>query len=299
MAAFSHCSFLLSPSCDQPLLNSTPHHHHTHPSSSNETDTNQSSGMTVNDHDEPPSVPKTHSVAAADTSMLGIAKKKKKNKKENYKNGPSKEGREGRNKKQKKSINGNAVVKQEEKAKITKEPPTGYIHVRARRGEATDSHSLAERVRRERISERMRMLQRLVPGCDKITGKALVLDEIINYVQALQNQVEFLTMKLASVNSNMYGDFTMGQDTLMGAPERLNSDASPLLPPVPQCSINEAPNFADDYSSATFFLQGGRSNNNVFSSLDVVGEFWAGEEDQRKKLPNPCDFNTNLWSFQF
>lgn len=26
------------------------------------------------------------------------------------------------------------------------EPPAGYIHVRARRGQATDSHSLAERV---------------------------------------------------------------------------------------------------------------------------------------------------------
>lgn len=89
------------------------------------------------------------------------------------------------------------------------EEPKGYIHVRARRGQATDSHSLAERVlrtiackfspssflltcgfvllsvvvwasfcsfcwgiflqvRRERISERMRMLQALVPGCDKV-----------------------------------------------------------------------------------------------------------------------------------
>jgi len=27
------------------------------------------------------------------------------------------------------------------------EPPTDYVHVRARRGQATDSHSLAERVR--------------------------------------------------------------------------------------------------------------------------------------------------------
>lgn len=27
------------------------------------------------------------------------------------------------------------------------EPPKGYIHVRARRGQATDSHSLAERVK--------------------------------------------------------------------------------------------------------------------------------------------------------
>ncbi|KAK4744817.1 hypothetical protein SAY87_011129 [Trapa incisa] len=74
-----------------------------------------------------------------------------------------------------------------------------YIHVRARRGQATNSHSLAERVRREKISERMRMLQELVPGCNKITGKAVMLDEIINYVQSLQQQVEFLSMKLATL----------------------------------------------------------------------------------------------------
>ncbi|KAJ0254726.1 Transcription factor bHLH77 [Hirschfeldia incana] len=84
-----------------------------------------------------------------------------------------------------------------------KEPPKDYIHVRARRGQATDSHSLAERARREKISERMTMLQDLVPGCNRITGKAVMLDEIINYVQSLQRQVEFLSMKLATVNPRM------------------------------------------------------------------------------------------------
>ena len=99
-------------------------------------------------------------------------------------------------------------------------PTKDYIHVRARRGQATDSHSLAERVlntlhlfssffvcrcfssnltmlmfdyyqaRREKISERMTMLQDLVPGCNRITGKAVMLDEIINYVQSLQRQVQ-------------------------------------------------------------------------------------------------------------
>lgn len=80
----------------------------------------------------------------------------------------------------------------EEKTKP--EPPKDYIHVRARRGQATDSHSLAERVcscyadlrsdrllifsvsdfsrlsqaRREKISERMKILQDLVPGCNKV-----------------------------------------------------------------------------------------------------------------------------------
>ncbi|KAF0906301.1 hypothetical protein E2562_009672 [Oryza meyeriana var. granulata] len=76
----------------------------------------------------------------------------------------------------------------------------GYSHVRARKGQATNSHSLAERLRREKISERMKLLQDLVPGCSKVTGKALMLDEIINYVQSLQRQVEFLSMKLAAVN---------------------------------------------------------------------------------------------------
>lgn len=78
-----------------------------------------------------------------------------------------------------------------------------YIHVRARRGQATDSHSLAERVRREKISARMKYLQDLVPGCNKVTGRAVMLDEIINYVQSLQRQVEFLSMKLAAVNPSL------------------------------------------------------------------------------------------------
>ncbi|KAM7479312.1 hypothetical protein LguiA_027525 [Lonicera macranthoides] len=58
-------------------------------------------------------------------------------------------------------------------------------------------------VRREKISERMKYLQDLVPGCNKITGKAGMLDEIINYVQSLQRQVEFLSMKLAAVNPRL------------------------------------------------------------------------------------------------
>ncbi|XP_021977672.1 transcription factor bHLH74 isoform X2 [Helianthus annuus] len=85
-------------------------------------------------------------------------------------------------------------------------PKENYIHVRAKRGQATNSHSLAERVRRERISERMKLLQELVPGCNKITGKAVMLDEIINYVQSLQQQVEFLSMKLATVNPELNVD---------------------------------------------------------------------------------------------
>nr|ADE76806.1 unknown [Picea sitchensis] len=93
--------------------------------------------------------------------------------------------------------------RQSEQSAKPPEPPKDYIHVRARRGQATDRHSLAERVRREKIGERMKLLQDLVPGCNKITGKAVMVDEIINYVQSLQCQVEFLSMKLEAVNPKL------------------------------------------------------------------------------------------------
>ncbi|KAK4750729.1 hypothetical protein SAY87_004211 [Trapa incisa] len=96
-----------------------------------------------------------------------------------------------------------AIKTTEQSTEASKPPKQDYIHVRARRGQATDSHSLAERARREKISERMKILQDIVPGCNKVIGKALVLDEIINYIQSLQRQVEFLSMKLEAVNSRM------------------------------------------------------------------------------------------------
>ncbi|XP_057815029.2 transcription factor bHLH49 [Cryptomeria japonica] len=65
--------------------------------------------------------------------------------------------------------------------------------VRARRGQATDPHSIAERLRRERIAERMKSLQELVPNSNK-TDKASMLDEIIDYVKFLQLQVKVLSM---------------------------------------------------------------------------------------------------------
>ncbi|KAJ0763574.1 putative protein kinase RLK-Pelle-CrRLK1L-1 family transcription factor bHLH family [Helianthus annuus] len=75
--------------------------------------------------------------------------------------------------------------------KLPEPPKQDYIHVRARRGQATGSYSQAERVRREKIEERMKILQDLVPGGNKVTGKAPLLDETINYIQSLQQQVEF------------------------------------------------------------------------------------------------------------
>lgn len=115
-----------------------------------------------------------------------------------------------------------------------------YVHVRARRGQATDSHSLAERARREKINARMKLLQELVPGCNKISGTALVLDEIINHVQSLQRQVEVLSMRLAAVNPRI--DFNLDSilppDNGSVMDGNLPSMVSPTL--WPEFPINES-----------------------------------------------------------
>lgn len=60
--------------------------------------------------------------------------------------------------------------------------------VRAKRGCATHPRSIAERVRRNRISERMRKLQDLVPNMDKQTNTADMLDFAVDYIKNLQDQ---------------------------------------------------------------------------------------------------------------
>ncbi|XP_026440373.1 uncharacterized protein LOC113339289 isoform X2 [Papaver somniferum] len=64
---------------------------------------------------------------------------------------------------------------------------------RARRGHATDPHSIAERLRREKIADRMKNLQELVPNASR-ADKSSMLDEIIEYVKFLQLQVKVLSM---------------------------------------------------------------------------------------------------------
>ncbi|XP_068667061.1 basic helix-loop-helix protein 80-like [Aristolochia californica] len=226
----------------------------------------------------------------------------------------SKEGKARQGRKQNK---GNASPKQaeEKKPRIAKkntkkasgEPPSGYIHVRAGRGQATDSHSLAERVRREKISERMKLLQGLVPGCDKVTSKARTLDEIINYVQSLQNQVEFLSMKLASVNPVFY-DFSASVDLDEYSP--ISEKERSLLSQMPswqQSNHTFQTIFAD--STATSFpaannypslengsvFVSGQGHHNAFSQ-DNANILWD-MGGQRQSFLNPAEHN-NLCSFQ-
>lgn len=93
---------------------------------------------------------------------------------------------------------------------------TGKPRVRARRGQATDPHSIAERLRREKIADRMKSLQELLPNTNK-TDKASMLDEIIEYVKFLQLQVKVLsTSALGEADAIEGGD---GADTVFSSDE--------------------------------------------------------------------------------
>lgn len=69
---------------------------------------------------------------------------------------------------------------------------------------STDPQSVAARHRRERISERIRILQRLVPGGTKM-DTASMLDEAIHYVKFLKNQVQSLERVAANRPANGIG----------------------------------------------------------------------------------------------
>ncbi|CAK9149318.1 unnamed protein product [Ilex paraguariensis] len=119
------------------------------------------------------------------------------------------------------------------------EKPREVVHVRARRGQATDSHSLAERLRREKINEKLKCLQDLVPGCYKTMGMAVMLDVIINYVRSLQNQIDvsfiqqqilqnetFLSMKLSA--ASLFYDFNSSEMEAIETMQGTNGYEAPM-----------------------------------------------------------------------
>ncbi|KVI06728.1 Myc-type, basic helix-loop-helix (bHLH) domain-containing protein [Cynara cardunculus var. scolymus] len=66
------------------------------------------------------------------------------------------------------------------------------VKTRAGRGAATDPQSIYARKRRERINERLRILQNLVPNGTKVDISTM-LEEAVHYVKFLQLQIKLLS----------------------------------------------------------------------------------------------------------
>nr|ACG41015.1 bHLH transcription factor GBOF-1 [Zea mays] len=151
----------------------------------------------------------------------------------------------------------------------------------------------------------MRMLQALVPGCDKVTGKALILDEIINYVQSLQNQVEFLSMRIASMSPVLYG-FGLDSDGLHDHAQKMGvmfQEALAMAGPVLSQASPAAPSEAIMDTTTPYSLHGhgqgsiSFSQDNGSSTYLMQHQQAAGEPTRQQELLSQLVFN-NMCSFQ-
>ncbi|CAA0836984.1 Uncharacterized oxidoreductase - chloroplastic [Striga hermonthica] len=89
-----------------------------------------------------------------------------------------------------------------------------------RRSRVAEVHNLSERRRRDRINERMRALQELIPHSNK-SDKASMLDEAIEYMKSLQWQLQLLWMGSG-----------MGQMMLPGMQHYMSRFGMGMGPPV-------------------------------------------------------------------
>ncbi|XP_042404524.1 transcription factor PIF3-like [Zingiber officinale] len=76
----------------------------------------------------------------------------------------------------------------QEKSADIRKPPNGS-NAQTKRSHAAEVHNLSERRRRNRINEKMRALQELIPNCNKV-DKASMLEEAIEYLKTLQMQIQ-------------------------------------------------------------------------------------------------------------
>ncbi|KAF5183207.1 Transcription factor protein [Thalictrum thalictroides] len=94
---------------------------------------------------------------------------------------------------------------------------------RASRGSATDPQSLYARKRRERINERLRILQNLVPNGTKVDISTM-LEEAVEYVKFLQLQIKLLSSDDHWMYSPIaYNGMNIGRDLMISPQQGLDN----------------------------------------------------------------------------
>ncbi|KAG0457935.1 hypothetical protein HPP92_023092 [Vanilla planifolia] len=176
---------------------------------------------------------------------------------------------------------------QDSKSK-TKGPSCVSSHVTGQQSKSKRGRAKKSSTRQKEIEEKQASTEYI-----HVTGKALVLDEIINYVECLKNQVEFLSMKLASVNPILceYGlefdDFTCPTELVSGDPNQ----QSPVI--QSGCLQSQADRFSLMHSSSTPLLH--KEGPTPFS--EDAGSFTMQMDGQnvavqlQTKLHDMCSFH--------
>ncbi|KAJ4968070.1 hypothetical protein NE237_014771 [Protea cynaroides] len=111
-----------------------------------------------------------------------------------------------------------------------------------RRARVAEVHNLSERKRRDRINEKMKALQDLIPRCNK-SDKASMLDEAIEYLKSLQLQVQMMSMGFSMVPMIFPGvqqymhPMGMGMGMGMGMQMQMGMDMGMSRPMLPFSSV--------------------------------------------------------------
>ncbi|CAJ1971295.1 unnamed protein product [Sphenostylis stenocarpa] len=141
----------------------------------------------------------------------------------------------------------------------------------SRRSRAAEVHNLSERRRRDRINEKMRALQQLIPNSNKVqTDKASMLDEAIEYLKSLQFQLQVMWMG-AGMTPVMFPGIQQYMSQMgMGIgrpslPSIHNPMQSPKVPHDQAMSVPQMP------------------NQNLMCQNPVLGVF-----NYQNQMQNPC-----------
>ncbi|KAL5196938.1 hypothetical protein ABZP36_000450 [Zizania latifolia] len=121
---------------------------------------------------------------------------------------------------------------------VDKTPPSKRPATK-RRTRAAEVHNLSERRRRDRINEKMRALQELVPHCTK-TDKASVLDDAIEYLKSLQFQLQIMWMTPGIAPMMFPAAHQLMPPMSMGLNRayNMNNPLSIQMPQIPSPAIN-------------------------------------------------------------
>ncbi|KAK7263802.1 hypothetical protein RJT34_31399 [Clitoria ternatea] len=99
------------------------------------------------------------------------------------------------------SSHANTITQEPHPVANAQEDDSVPCRVRAKRGCATHPRSIAERLRRTRISDRIRKLQELVPNMDKVSSHLLLATHVLNnfLLSALQYRTSVSNLNINGI----------------------------------------------------------------------------------------------------
>ncbi|XP_042389198.1 transcription factor PHYTOCHROME INTERACTING FACTOR-LIKE 13-like isoform X1 [Zingiber officinale] len=168
-----------------------------------------------------------------------------------------------------------------------------------RRTRAAEVHNLSERKRRDRINEKMKALQELIPHCNK-TDKASMLDEAIEYLKSLQLQVQMMWMGSGMASMMLPGV----QQYISGIGMGIGHVSMPTIPStvqLPRASIaNQSVNPTFSASQTTTFPSLATSSVNCLNQLqnnrvpELYGRYLSMHMVPPHQAMNFCTYGSHL-----